>query len=105
MEYLAAANLLVGKEDWVGESAGESISPLELQLGIYCQEITLPNIEVPEGGRSTNAFGEFPINGTFVKTSSNVVTMKIVNTKVPLHERIFYPWLRETTLPWWSYKT
>jgi hypothetical protein len=22
MEYLAAANLLVGKEDWIGESAG-----------------------------------------------------------------------------------
>jgi hypothetical protein len=36
LEYLAAANLLVGKEDWIGESAGQSISPLELQLGLYC---------------------------------------------------------------------
>ena len=36
MEYLAASNLLVGKDDWVGESAGQSVSPLELQLGLYC---------------------------------------------------------------------
>lgn len=65
--------------------------------------MTLPNIEVPPIGASTNSFGEFPINGTFVKTDSNVVILKIVNTKVPLHERIFYPWLRETTMNWWSY--
>ena len=36
MEYLAAANMIVGKSDWVGEKAGEAISPLELQLGPYC---------------------------------------------------------------------
>ena len=36
MEYLAAANLIVGKEDWVGEKAGEAVRPLELQLGLYC---------------------------------------------------------------------
>lgn len=36
MEYLAAANLIVGNEDWVGESAGQTVSPLTLQLGIYC---------------------------------------------------------------------
>lgn len=103
LEYLAAANLLVGQEDWVGEKAGQTVSPLELQLGLYCQEVVLPNIEVPNGGTSTNALGEFPINGLFVKTDSNVVQLKIVNTKVPLHERIFYPWMREVTLPYWSY--
>lgn len=103
LEYLAAANLLVGKEDWIGEKAGQSVSPLELQLGLYCQEVTIPNIEVPSGGTSVNALGEFPINGLFVKPDSNVVQLKIVNTKVPLHERIFYPWMREVTLPYWSY--
>lgn len=30
MEYLAAANLIVGKEDWIGESAGQAVKPLEL---------------------------------------------------------------------------
>ncbi len=46
MEYLAAANLIVGQDDWIGEKAGQSVSPLELQLGPYCQSITLPNFEV-----------------------------------------------------------
>lgn len=103
MEYLAAANLIVGKEDWIGEDAGQAVSPLELQLGPYCQEVVLPNLEVPQGGSSQNAIGEFPINGMFVKADSNVMSLKIVNTKVPLHERIFYPWMREVTLPYWSY--
>lgn len=103
MEYLAGANLIVGKSGWVGETAGQNVSPLELQLGIYCQEVIVPNFEVPSSGTSQCSFGEFPINGTYVKTDSNVVTLKIVNTKVPLHERIFYPWLRETTMNWWSY--
>lgn len=105
LEYLAAANLLVGKEDWVGESAGESVSPLELQLGLYCQEITVPGMEVKGGQVSQGVMGEFPINGTFVQTDSQVVSMKFLNTRVPLIERIFYPWMRETVLPYWSYET
>lgn len=103
LEYLAAANLLVGKDDWFGEKAGQSITPLELQLGLYCQEVVIPNLEVPSGGTSVNALGEFPINGLYVKPDSNVIQLKIVNTRVPLHERIFYPWMREVTLPYWSY--
>ena len=30
LEYLAAANLLVGAEDWIGEKAGQIVRPLEL---------------------------------------------------------------------------
>lgn len=103
MEYLASANLLVGKEDWVGEKAGETVSPLELQLGLYCQEITVPGIEMALGPTSQSLIGEFPVNGTYVKTDSQLLSMKLLNTKVPLCDRIFYPWLREVTAPWWSY--
>lgn len=82
------------------------VRPLELQLGLYCQEVTIPNIEMPQAQQSiVNQFGEFPVNGTIVKPDSNVIVLKMLNTKVPLHERIFYPWLREVTLPFWSYKT
>ena len=105
MEYLAASNLLVGKDDWVGESAGQSVSPLELQLGLYCQEITVPGMEVPQGQMSQTVIGDFPINGTYVKTDSQILSMKLLNTKVPLMERIFYPWLREIILPYWAYST
>ena len=105
LEYLAAANLLVGKDDWIGENAGQAVSPLELQLGFYCQEITVPGMEVPMGQMSQTVIGEFPINGTFVKTDSQILTMKLLNTKVPLMERIFVPWMREITTPWWNYNS
>lgn len=104
LEYLAPANLLAGSEDWIGETAGQVVRPLELQLGLYCQEAVIPNIEMQQSGSSTiNSFGEFPINGALVKPDSNILQLKILNTKVALHERIFYPWIREVSLPYWSY--
>lgn len=105
LEYLAAANLLVGKEDWVGENAGQSIAPLELNLGLYCQEITVPQMQVKGEATSNSVIGDFPVNGIYCQTDTNALQMKFINTKVPLMERIFYPWMRETVLPYWSYNT
>jgi len=103
LEYLASSNLIVGKEDWVGESAGQSVCPLELALGLYVQKITIPNLKIPDGSKSQTLLGDFPVNGTAVIPDNNLLTMSILNTHVPLHERIFYPWMREVTLPFWSY--
>lgn len=47
--------------------------------------------------------GQYPTSGLFVKPSQNSFQLNIINTKVPLLERIFYPWMREITLPYWSY--
>ena len=105
MEWLASANLLVGAEDWIGENAGQAMRPLELQLGLYCQEITIPNLKMIDGGKITSTLGEFPVNGDYILPDNNTLQFTFVNTKVPLMERIFYPWMREVTLPWWSYDT
>lgn len=104
MEWLASANLLVGADDWIGESAGQAAgSPLELQLGLYCQSIQIPQMKIVDGGEIKTMAGKFPIAGNYVQTQDNSIQLTIVNTKVPLLERIFYPWMREVTLPWWSY--
>jgi len=47
--------------------------------------------------------GTYPINGLYVKPSQNSFQLNIINTKAPLAERVFYPWMREVTLPYWSY--
>jgi len=31
--------------------------------------------------------------------------MNVITTRGSLHERIFYPWMREVTLPYWSYES
>ena len=100
MEYLLEANLVVGGENWF---SNQSILPLELSLGPYVQEVTLPNIKVKSEQKSVTAIGEFPVNGTYVQPETNELIMQIVNTKAALHERIFYPWMREVTAPFWSY--
>lgn len=94
VEYLAPANLV---------SEGDSpVSPLILNLGPYVQKVTIPRLTLQEDVVKTS-LGEFPVNGMFVKPDNNSLTMDVLNTKVPLLERIFYPWLREVTLPYWSY--
>ena len=102
MEYLLEANLVVGGENWF---SNQSQLPLELTLGPYVQEVTLPNINVKSEQKSITSIGEFPVNGTYVQPETNELTMQIVNTKASLHERIFYPWMKEVTLPWWSYNS
>jgi hypothetical protein len=56
-----------------------------------------------DNGNVENSIGEFPLNGAYVKTSSHEFTMEILNTRAALAERIFYPWLKEVTLPFWVY--
>lgn len=103
LEYLAKANMLVGGENWFNQKQG--ISPLEIQFGFYVQSAIVPNIKIPDGAKSTTLVGEFPINGTYVIPDNNQLKLDILCTKLPLHERLFYPWMREVTLPYWSYET
>ena len=113
MEYLAPANMLAtdagapsfGKLSKLIGAPPDSVRPLELNLGVYCQDITVPQMTIPDGGVATGMFGDFPINGTVLKPDNNKLTMSILNTRVPLIERLFYPWMREVTLPYWSYDT
>lgn len=98
MAYLLKGNSLV-------DSDYDSLKPLTLSMGPYVQEVTIPHVAVDDQGKTTTLLGEFPVNGTFVKPDTNQLIMQIVNTKAALHERIFYPWMREVTLPYWSYQS
>lgn len=101
MEYLAEANLLQGGEQW--DSAGQANCPLTLDLSPYVQKITAPNIQMGGEQKSTiNYLGEFPINGTYVQANGEL-QMEVINTKASLCERLFYPWMRECVMPFWSY--
>ncbi len=103
LEYLAKANLLVGGENWF--KSEQSVCPLELQLGFYIQSIVVPKLKIPDGAKIQTSLGEFSTNGNYVIPDNNNLQLDILCTKLPLHERIFYPWMREVTLPYWSYAT
>lgn len=103
MEYLAKANLLVGGENWFNPEQG--LSPLELQLGFYVQSITVPQVKLIDDQRTNTLLGDFPVNGVFIQPDVNTVQFDIINTKLPIIERLFYPWMKEVTLPFWSYES
>lgn len=75
-----------------------------VKLGIYIQKLTLPNLRVAGDDKSTTLVGEFPIPGNIVIPDNPTFNMEIVNVEAPVIENVFYPWMRETTLPWWSYE-
>lgn len=92
-EYIAKGNMYVSDVD----------SQLIMDISYYVQNMTLPQLITPDGGTIDTLMGTFPTNGAFVKPSQNQFQMNVINTKAPLLERIFYPWMREVTLPYWSY--
>lgn len=99
----SATSLISGKKTETSTPSSPA-SPLILNIGLYVQNITLPNMKV-EYDTSTTVFGNVPIVKGFASPDNNTITMNILNTKASLHERIFYPWMREVTLPFWSYDT
>jgi hypothetical protein len=101
MEYLAPANLLQGGEQWTGSD--QANCPLDLNLGPYVQSIKGLNMKMSGEAKAQTMFGDFPVAGPVVQAEGSL-TMEVVNTKAALHERIFYPWLRECSLPYWSYE-
>lgn len=104
--YVAKYNYLVGSENWLIEDVNpQQIDPLEIELGLYTQSVVIPHIQIPMNDKATTYFGDFSYPSGFVVPDKQILTMTILNTKAALHERLFYPWLRETSLPYWVYKS
>lgn len=93
MDYIAKGNGFVEDSD----------TQLVMDVSYYVQSMSLPQLTTTDGGTIDTLMGTFPTNGNIVKPTSNSFQMTIVNTKAPLLERLFYPWMREVTLPYWSY--
>lgn len=104
IEYLARAHQLAGEPGLMGGNSDTITSPnLQIDFSYYVQDIQLPQITLKEEGTVETMVGEFPVNGRYVKPSSNQFTMNMINTKATLPERIFYPWMKEVTSPFWAY--
>ena len=69
------------------------------------QKITGLNLQMHGEQRAESPnFHDFPVNGYALKPSGEL-QMDIVNTRAALHERVFYPWMRECVNPWWAYES
>ena len=74
-----------------------------MNLRYFVQKVTLPNLKIQDGEVSETLFGNLQTHKMAVEPDSKTFTMSILNTKVSLIDRIFYPWMREISYPYWSY--
>lgn len=107
IDYIARGNMLDtnGEDSWFSSKQKSATPQLTLDISYYIQHVNIPQIQMDEGESINTQFGNFKTNGMCVKPSTNQFTMDVINTKASLAERIFYPWLREVTLPYWVYES
>lgn len=74
-----------------------------LDITYFTQEGTLPSISVPNGDDVDTVAGMLTTHKMFVQPDTREFSLKILNTRVSLIDRIFYPWMRELSYPYWSY--
>ena len=74
-----------------------------LDITYFTQSGTLPTISIPDDSPVETVIGSLKTHKMAVETDSKEFSLQILNTKVSLIDRIFYPWMREISYPYWSY--
>lgn len=82
-----------------------SDSKYSLDMTMFIQQMTLPNLQMTGIEDIQTLFGNFSTSGYIIEPDSHEFTMSIVNIKLPIHETIFYPWMKEVTSPFWCYSS
>lgn len=72
-------------------------------LDKFVQRINLPNFTVTSDQQVDTIAHTAVTHKMFLNTENQTFNMDIINTKVPIIEEIFYPWMREVQYPEWLY--
>lgn len=75
-----------------------------LDITYFTQEGTLPSMSILPGEDSETVLGTLKTHKMALESDSKEFSLKILNTKVSLLDRVFYPWMREVSYPYWSYE-
>lgn len=110
LDYLTVATMMSDGQQDVGGAllGGKSGSPtgvLELDMSYYVQDIQVPQMKMVDGGSADTLLGKFPLNGSYIGPENNTLQFSFLNTVMPVAEFILYPWMKEVSLPYWSYPT
>jgi len=73
------------------------------KLDKFVQRITLPNFNITADSNIETIAHTAISHKMFLNPEQQTFTIDVINTKVPIIEEIFYPWLREVQYPEWQY--
>ena len=88
----------------VGQSLIDDGSGNMLDLTYFTQEGIIPQISVIDGETSETLVGNIKTHKMMVEPDNKTFSLKILNTRTSIIDRIMYPWMREITYPYWSYQ-
>ena len=91
-------------QDVVNGSLIEDESNGALDVTYFAQSGTLPSITVPSDTVANTVVGDYTTHKMIVQPSTHEFSLDILNTKVSLLDRVFYPWMKEISYPYWSYQ-
>jgi len=79
------------------------VQATEEDLKYFIQNVEVPAFTVDSTEPFVTELGVVTNPIAILKPSSNTINMSILNTEYPLHEHVFYPWMRETVSHHWCY--
>lgn len=69
----------------------------------YIQSVSMPDFTISESDAASTLAGSFKTHTFSLIPSSQELRLQILNTKVPIIENFFLPWLQEIQSPQWIY--
>ena len=72
-------------------------------LKYFIQSVEVPAFTVESTELMETEMGLVNNPIAILKPSANTINLSILNTEYPLHEHVFYPWMRETVSHHWVY--
>jgi hypothetical protein len=79
----------------------------EEDIKFFVQSVTIPAFTIDVSDTMFTEAGTVINPVDIVKAGekgTQEITLSLLNTEYPLHEHVFYPWMREATLNFWAYE-
>lgn len=81
------------------------ISLSDYDIDALTQDVAIPGFSANSSESANNVIADIETYTTQLNAGSHSLKLSIINTRDPVFERVFYPWLREVTSPIWCYPT
>lgn len=80
-----------------------SLDEFNKNMDKFVQRIQLPNFTVTNDANADTIAHLAIMHKMLLNPEQQTFTMDVINTKVPILEEVFYPWMREIQYPSWQY--
>ena len=93
------------KNNRISECGFKNSDEFSENMNKFVQRITLPNFTITNDTNAETVAHVAIMHKMLLNSEQQTFTMDLINTKVPVLEHVFYPWMREIQYPSWNYSS